>query len=96
MRAVPPHLQVVLPVYHQSVAKHVPHDDQVGLLTVHAHPVHAQELWQQGAAVTLDYVLQRGNNCEFAWQVERVDSLAWAASVLNIQMVKQSKRVTDR
>lgn len=59
VRALPPHLQVVLPMHHQSVAEHVPHDDQVGLLTVHAHPVHPQELWQQGATVTLHYVLQR-------------------------------------
>lgn len=69
-RAVPPHLQVVLPMYHQSVAEHVPHDDQVRLLVVHAHPVHTQELWQQSAAVTLHYVLQRGNNSGFAWQKE--------------------------
>lgn len=72
-RAVLPHLEVVLPVYNQSVAEHVPHDDQVGLLVVHAHPVHTQELRQQGATVTLHYVLQRGNNSEFAWQVQRVE-----------------------
>lgn len=53
----PSHLQVVLPVHHQSVAEHVPHDDQVGLLAVHAHPVHSQELRQQGAPVTFHYVL---------------------------------------
>lgn len=70
---VPPHLQVVLPVYNQSVAEHVPHDDQVGLLVVHAHPVHTQELWQQGATMTLHYVLQRGNNSEFAWQMKKAE-----------------------
>lgn len=55
-----PHLQVVLPVHQQPVAEHVPHDQQVGLLVVHAHPVHAQELRQQRAAVALDDVLQGG------------------------------------
>lgn len=54
-----PHLQVVLPVHHQSVAEHVPHDDQVGLLVVHAHAIHTQELWQQGVTVTLHDVLQK-------------------------------------
>lgn len=56
---VTPHLQVVLPVDHQSVAEHVPHDHQVCLLVVHADPVHSQELRQQRAAVTLDNVLER-------------------------------------
>lgn len=70
---VPPHLQVVLPVYHQSVAEHVPHDDQVRLLALHANPVHAQELRQQGATVTLHYVLQGGNYGEFAWQEQNVE-----------------------
>lgn len=45
-------------MHQQSVAEHVPHDDQVGLLVVHAHPVHPQELRQQRAAVTLHDVLQ--------------------------------------
>ncbi len=58
-------------MYHQSVAEHVPHDDQVGLLIVHAHPVHTQELWQQGAAVTLHNVLQRGNSREFTRQAQK-------------------------
>ncbi|TNN73338.1 hypothetical protein EYF80_016501 [Liparis tanakae] len=60
---------VVLPVDDHSVAEHVPHDDQVGLLAVHAHPVHPQELRQQGAAMTLHYVLQRGETTSSGfWQ----------------------------
>ena len=51
-------LEVVFPVHHKPVAEHVPHDNQVGLLIVHAHAVHPQELGQQGAAVTLDNVLE--------------------------------------
>ena len=54
------HLKVVLPVHHQSVAEHVPHDDQVGLLILYTHTVHPQELGQQSAAVALHYVLQPG------------------------------------
>lgn len=53
-------------MHHQSVAEHVPHDHQVGLLAVHGDAVHTQELWQQRVPVTLHYVLQRGNDCEFA------------------------------
>jgi len=45
-------------VHHQPVTEHVPHDDQVGLLVLHAHAVHAQELGEQRAAVTLHYVLE--------------------------------------
>lgn len=71
---VPPHLQVVLPVYNQSVAEHVPHDNQVGLLIVHAHTIHTEELRQQGATVTLHYVLQRGNTSEFTCQVQNVEN----------------------
>ena len=51
-------LEVVFPVHHKPVAEHVPHDDQVGLLVVHGHAVHPQELGQQGAAVALDDVLE--------------------------------------
>lgn len=53
------HLQVVLPVDHQPVAEHVPHDQQVGLLVVYADSIHSQELRQQRAAMTLDDVLQK-------------------------------------
>lgn len=58
-------------MYHQSVAEHVPHDDQVRLLVVHAHPVHTEELWQQSTAVTLHYVLQRGNTADLHVSAER-------------------------
>lgn len=58
------HLKVVLPVHHQSVAEHVPHDDQVGLLILYTDTVHPQELGQQSAAVTLHYVLQPGRRQE--------------------------------
>lgn len=82
---VPPHLQVVLPVNNHSVAEHVPHDDQVGLLAVHAHTVHTQELRQQGAAMTLHDVLQRGET-----------TVNWPGSAqcclnVNIQTVKDSQ-----
>lgn len=56
--AVPPYLQVVLPVHQQPVAEHVPHDDKIRLLAVDAHPVHSQELGQQRAAVALHDVLK--------------------------------------
>lgn len=66
-----PHLQVILPMHQQPVAKHVPHDDHVCLLTVHPHTVHTQELWQQGATVTLHYVLQGHNSkCQVRCRVD--------------------------
>lgn len=79
-------------MYHQSVAEHVPHDDQVGLLTVHAHPVHTQELWQQRASMTFHYVLQGRNNCEFAWQVQTEDYCN-GQEKLTILIVEAKKRL---
>lgn len=51
------YLQVVFSVDGEAVTEHVPHDEEVGLLAVHAHPVHPQEARQQRAAVTLHHVL---------------------------------------
>lgn len=52
------HLQIVLPVYDEPVAKHVPHDNEIGVLALHADAVHPEELREQCAAMTLHYVLQ--------------------------------------
>ena len=41
------------------MAEHVSHDYQVGVLTFHAHAVHAQELGKKGAAMAFDDVLQQ-------------------------------------
>ena len=41
----------------QPVAEHVPHDQKVGVLALHAHAVHGQELGQHGVAVAGDDVL---------------------------------------
>lgn len=54
----PAHLQVVFPVHDEPVAEHVPHHDEVGVLALHAHAVHAKELREERAAVTLHDVLQ--------------------------------------
>lgn len=52
------HLKIVFPVDDEPVAEHVPHDDEVGVLALHAHAVHAKELRKERVAVTLDYMLQ--------------------------------------
>lgn len=52
-----PYLQIIFSVHDESVTEHVPHDDQVGVLALHAYPVHAQELWEKCATMTLHYVL---------------------------------------
>lgn len=57
----PRYLQVVFPVDGEAVAERVPHDQQVGVLAVHAQPVHAQEAGQQRAPVTLHHVLRDGH-----------------------------------
>lgn len=84
-------------MHHQSVAEHVPHDDQVGLLTVHAHAVHPQELWQQGATVTLHNVLRGGGgggeNSECGWLAQKVGQCSLVRNVKN-KTVFQSPRVT--
>lgn len=54
----PGHLEVVFPVHDEPVAEHVPHDDEVGVLALHAHAVHAEELREECAAVTLHDVLR--------------------------------------
>lgn len=59
-RGTPQYLQVVLPVHGQAVAEQVPHDQQVRVLAVHAHPVHAQEARQQRLPVALHHVLGMG------------------------------------
>lgn len=52
------YLQVILSVHVQPVAEHVPHDQQVGVLALHRHSVHAQELREERVAVAGDDVLQ--------------------------------------
>lgn len=42
----------------QSVAEHVPHDDQIGVLAVHSDSVHGEELREQRAAVAGDNMLE--------------------------------------
>lgn len=43
---------------NESVAEHVPHDDQVRVLALHRNPVHAQKLREECTAMTLHYMLQ--------------------------------------
>lgn len=52
------HLQVIFPVDNESVAEHVPHDDQVRVLALHRNPVHAQKLREECTAMTLHYMLR--------------------------------------
>ena len=52
-----PYLEVILPVHRKTVAKHVAHHEHVAVFTVHANPVHPQELGQQCVAMTLHNVL---------------------------------------
>lgn len=52
------YLQVVFPVDNESVAEHVPHDDQVRVLTLHRNTVHAQKLREKCTAMTLHYMLR--------------------------------------
>lgn len=52
------YLQVVFPVDNESVAEHVPHDDQVRVLALHCNPVHAQKLREECTAMTLHYMLR--------------------------------------
>lgn len=52
------YLEVVLAVDSEPVAEHIPGDHHVGLDAVHGQAVHAQELRQKGAAVTLHYELE--------------------------------------
>lgn len=61
----PPHLKIVFPVHDEPVAEHVPHDDEVGVLALHAHAVHAEELREECAAVTLHYVLQESTETTY-------------------------------
>lgn len=42
----------------QSVAEHVPHDQQVGVLALHRHSVQAQKLREERVAMAGDDVLQ--------------------------------------
>lgn len=53
------YLEVVLAVYSEAVAEHVPGDHHVGLHAVHGQAVHAQELWQERVAMTLHYELEQ-------------------------------------
>lgn len=49
-------------MHDEPVAEHVPHDDKVGVLALHAHPVHAEELREERAAMALHYVLQESRD----------------------------------
>lgn len=53
------YLEVILAVYSEPMAEHVPGDHHVGFHTIHGQAVHAQELWQKGVAVTLHNELER-------------------------------------
>ena len=54
-----PYLEVILAVYSEPMAEHIPGDHHVRFHAVHSQAVHAQELWQKGIAVTLHYELER-------------------------------------
>ena len=58
------YLEVVLPVHVQPVAEHVPHDQQIGVLALHRHSVHGQEVRQQRAAVAGDHVLEEERSAD--------------------------------
>lgn len=53
------YLEIVLAVYSEPMAEHVPGDDHVGFHSVHGQAVHAQELRQKGVAMALHYELER-------------------------------------
>lgn len=45
-------------MYMQSMAEHVPHHQQVGVLALHRDSVHGQELREQRVAMAGDYMLE--------------------------------------
>lgn len=45
-------------MYVKSVAEHVPHYEQVGVLTLHSDSVHGQELREERTAVAGDNMLE--------------------------------------
>lgn len=45
----------------QSVAEHVPHNQQVGVLALHSDSVHGQELREQRTAVARDNMLEENS-----------------------------------
>lgn len=46
----------------QSVAKHVPHDQQVGVLALHSDSVHAKKLRKECVAMAGDNILEENSN----------------------------------
>ena len=52
------YLEVVFAMYSKPMTEHIPGDHHVGLHAVHSQAVHAQELWQEGIAMTLHYELE--------------------------------------
>lgn len=57
----PSYLEVILPVYMQPMAEHVPHDRQVGVLALHSDSVHTKKLREERVAMAGDDVLEDGN-----------------------------------
>lgn len=53
------YLEVILAVYSETMAKHIPRDHHVGFHAVYSQAVHSQELWQKGVTMTLHYELER-------------------------------------
>lgn len=53
------YLEIILAVYSEPMAEHVPGDHHVGFHAIHGQAVHAQELGQKGVAVALYYELER-------------------------------------
>lgn len=45
-------------MYSKPMTEHIPGDHHVCFHTIHSQAVHAQELWQEGIAVTLHYELE--------------------------------------
>lgn len=52
------YLEVIFAMYSKPMTEYIPGDHHVGFHTVHGQAVHAQELWQEGIAVTLHYELE--------------------------------------
>lgn len=45
-------------MHSKPMTEYVPGDYHVGFHPIHGQAVHAQELWQEGVAVTLHYELE--------------------------------------
>ena len=51
------YLEVVFAMYSEPMTEYIPGDHHVGLHAIHSQAVHAQELRQEGIAMTLHYEL---------------------------------------